>query len=511
MLINEMGLRVWLKHPWLGVGPKAYSTYVFDRFDRELPGENKFDANHQINAKNENIWIELLAETGALFTLGFAIVVVRVLWVRQWAFANSLHLGSWLALVLYFAISGQVSQSGPVDDGIRGIRNLLLRARTRGRQRAGAVTRLVVDARLAGHSGIGVYLEHVLPPVIERLASWHPVILVRSASCARIASQVGTRGEVVAWDVPPLGLSNLWRAPPAVGPRDLLWTPHFNVPLFGSAALAVTLHDVLPLSAPQLAGLGRSVPVRLWFGAIRARARVVFCVSEFTRREAMARGGLGAARVLVTPLGVDRRWFDTEATAPHRRAEGDAAQPTIVFVGLFKPHKNLTRLLHAFDRVKAQIPHRLVLVARHERLRHVDREAMSLVRGLGDRVELVSDLPLAELVARVRSAQFLALPSLHEGFGLPALEAMAAGTPVLAARAGALPEVCGEAATYCDPLSVDDIARTLALLAGDPALRARLAAAGRARAAAFTWDRCAATTVEALEVELRRLRAEKAP
>ncbi len=112
MLINEMGLRVWMKHPWFGVGPKAYATYVLDRFDQELPGENKLDANHQVNTKNENIWIEFLSECGMLFTLGFAIVLIRALWVRQWAFANSLHLGSWLALVLYFAISGQVSQSG---------------------------------------------------------------------------------------------------------------------------------------------------------------------------------------------------------------------------------------------------------------------------------------------------------------------------------------------------------------------------------------------------------------
>lgn len=112
MLINEMGLRVWMKHPWFGVGPRAYSTFVFERFDQELPGENKLDANRQINAKNENIWIEFLAESGTLFTLGFVLVLVRALWVGGWAFANPLHLGSWLALVLYFLVSGQFSQSG---------------------------------------------------------------------------------------------------------------------------------------------------------------------------------------------------------------------------------------------------------------------------------------------------------------------------------------------------------------------------------------------------------------
>ena len=112
LLINEMGLKVWLKHPWFGVGPRAYETYVSNRFDQELAGENKYDLENKLNAKNENIWIEFLAECGALFTLAFLAVVIRALWVRRWAFANPLHLGAWIALVLYYAISGQVSQTG---------------------------------------------------------------------------------------------------------------------------------------------------------------------------------------------------------------------------------------------------------------------------------------------------------------------------------------------------------------------------------------------------------------
>jgi O-antigen ligase len=112
VLINEMGVKVWLKHPWFGVGPKAYQTYVFDRFDQELAGENKYDLENKLNARNENIWIEFLVECGALFTLAFLAVLVRALWVPRWSFANPLHLGAWIALVLYFAISGQVSQTG---------------------------------------------------------------------------------------------------------------------------------------------------------------------------------------------------------------------------------------------------------------------------------------------------------------------------------------------------------------------------------------------------------------
>ncbi len=112
LLINEMGIKVWARHPWFGVGPRAYDSYVFGRFDAELPGENKASLEHAINAKNENIWIEFLAEAGILFTLGFAALVVRALWVKRWQFANSLHLGAWIALVMYFTVSGQVSQTG---------------------------------------------------------------------------------------------------------------------------------------------------------------------------------------------------------------------------------------------------------------------------------------------------------------------------------------------------------------------------------------------------------------
>ncbi len=112
VLINQMGLRVWERHPWFGVGPRAYDEYVFSRFDRELPGVNKLDGNRMVNAKSENIWIEFLAENGLLFTLGFLGLLMRSLWVPRWEFANPLHLGAWMSLVLYFGISGQVSQSG---------------------------------------------------------------------------------------------------------------------------------------------------------------------------------------------------------------------------------------------------------------------------------------------------------------------------------------------------------------------------------------------------------------
>ena len=364
------------------------------------------------------------------------------------------------------------------------------------------MTRLVIDARLVGHSGIGTYLREILPRIVPRVGQWRPRVLSGGAHGAELAKLIGRDAEIVEWNVAPLSMGDLWSSPPDLGSRDLLWTPHFNVPLRNACTLAVTLHDLLPLTAPDFAGHGRSLPVRAWLRAIRNRARVVFCVSDFTRREALRLGALDPAKLQVTPLGADQAWF---AAGESTRLAVTGEQPSMIFVGLLKPHKNVARLLRAFARVRDLIPHRVVLVARHRGVRNIDRAALELAATHADRVEIVQDLPFAELVARVAAAQFAVQPSLHEGFCLPALEAMAAGVPVLAGRAGALPEVCGDAAVYCDPRSEEDIAQAMLQLAGDAALRARLALAGRGRAHAFSWDACAIGTALHLDSALRTL------
>jgi glycosyltransferase involved in cell wall biosynthesis len=358
--------------------------------------------------------------------------------------------------------------------------------------------RLLIDARMVGHSGIGTYLAELLPRILPGVGEWRPVLFTGVPQREEVQRLAGGHARVQTWRVPPLSLVDLVSSPPGAAPGDVLWTPHFNVPLRGSLPLAVTLHDLLPLTVPDLAGHGRKWPVRAWLGAIRRRARTVLCVSEFTRAEALRHGRLQPSRVHVTKLGADPAW--AAAGAANRAA---AATPTMIFVGLLKPHKNALRLLRAFARVRDRIPHRLVMVARHRNVRNVDQGALDLAATLGDRVELVEDVPFAELVQRVASAQFAVQPSLHEGFGLPALEAMAAGVPVLAGRAGALPEVCGDAAVYCNPESEDEIARSLLLLANDATLRARLTAAGRARAQQFSWDACAQATQAALDAAMR--------
>jgi len=352
--------------------------------------------------------------------------------------------------------------------------------------------RLVIDARMLDHSGIGTYLVNVLPRVLPRCVTLNPVLLALPGQRARAAAIAQTFAEVRQWAAPPLSVAEWW--PPPVGaPEDLWWAPHFNVPLWRGLPLVVTLHDLLPLS--DTAGrwpLHKRLAVRAWLGAVRRRARRVICVSAFTRREAIELGHLDAGTTSVIPLGVDAGW--SAGASP--RATG--APPYLLFVGLVKPHKNLRGLLLAFETIASMIPHRLIVVGRHTGLRGVDAAALALAERLAPRVELLESVPQPRLADLVAGADLLVQPSFHEGFGLPPLEAMAAGTPVLAARAGALPEVCGDAALYCDPGSVADIGRRILEAVGDKALRARLRERGLERARAYTWDACANATADVL-------------
>lgn len=348
---------------------------------------------------------------------------------------------------------------------------------------------VAVDARMAGHSGIGTYLRNILVRLLKQKPEWQFTLLGDSERLAALVAPGMPNAAVTRFSAPIYGISEqLWWL--AHAPRaDLLWVPHYNVPLFPRARLAVTVHDMVHLAVPEFAANWRK---RLYAGlmmrTVRTRASGIVFVSEFTRGEFRRLSGAPVGRQQVIGEGVDAAWFAAEAP---REAAGP---PTVVFVGNVKPHKNLPRLLGAFAYIRQEVPHRLVLIGKREGFLTGDDTVAPLAEALGDRVELRGQVSDEELRRTVAGADLLVLPSLYEGFGLPALEAMACGCPVLCARAASLPEVCGDAAAYCDPLSETDIVTKLLALLRDPALRARLSAAGRERAKAFDWDKAAAQT-----------------
>jgi len=262
----------------------------------------------------------------------------------------------------------------------------------------------------------------------------------------------------------------------------LLLSPLPEAPLLKGVRSVVLAHDLLPLRYPQLTPL---LAYHLaYVPLVLHRAVRVLCNSEATAREVHGRLGVPARRLVPIRLGFD----------PGRlRPLGREREPFVLVLGRHDPHKNLARVLRAF----AAVPDpgrelRLRLVGPHDDRYTPQLQRLAQELGIAARcdwIAWVSDDERLELLNRCRA---LVLASLWEGFGLPALEAMACGAPVVAARAGALPEVVGDCGLLVDPRAPAAIADAITRLGREPGLARALAAAGPARAASFRWDDTAA-------------------
>lgn len=262
-------------------------------------------------------------------------------------------------------------------------------------------------------------------------------------------------------------------------------------------ALVATVHDLAFLREPQAFPPVWRALYRLGLRAATRRADVVVVPSAATAAELRDATGIAADRVAVTPLAAAPPTATTAPSRDDRLAAVTFPDRYVLAVGTIEPRKNLVRLIRGYRRAVAGagLPHALVLAGPSGwRSEEVFRE---LRPGQPGRVVLVGALGAADLEAAYAGADVVAYPSLHEGFGLPVLEAMARGVPVVASSASSIPEVAGDAALLVDPRSSDLIGDAIAQVLRDADLAARLAAAGRARAATFTWEKTAAATVEA--------------
>lgn len=277
---------------------------------------------------------------------------------------------------------------------------------------------------------------------------------------------------------------------------DLIYFPasYSFVPVWGAGRVVVTLHDTLALAHPGLVfpgGKGRLAWKAKEHAAVAWADRVV-TVSEASRRDLIAWFGLPAGRVCnvsEAPDAAFRPRTGPEGAGVLRKYGVDPGRRYWLYVGGLSPHKNLARLIEAFARLGPD--ERLVIVGDFGDVFHTHvPELRALVDrlGLGVRVRFTGFVPDEDVAYLYSRTYALALPSLMEGFGLPAVEAMACGTPVVASTAGSLPEVVGEAGVLFDPSDVGAMAGAMQGLIDDPARRDRLAGLALRRSALFTWE-----------------------
>lgn len=287
---------------------------------------------------------------------------------------------------------------------------------------------------------------------------------------------------------------------------DVVHCPHYTMPLATEAATVVTLHDATFFTQPGVHSPVKARFFRAWTRFSLRRAQVCVVPSDATARELgrvvadTARRPDGSLRVI--PHGVDTDCFhppSPEEMAAVRRRLSLCGGDYVAFLGALEPRKNVPALVRGFAQASQMLaaqlpPPTLVLAGQPGWDRQVDREVQAVPPGV--RVIRAGYLPLGELSGFLGGAAVVAYPSLGEGFGLPVLEAMAAGAAVLTTRRLALPEVGGDAVAYCG-IEAADIAAGLVELLRDPARRAELSAAAQRRAKEFSWALSAARHREA--------------
>jgi glycosyltransferase involved in cell wall biosynthesis len=345
------------------------------------------------------------------------------------------------------------------------------------------------------HSGVGSYTAQLLAALIDRADARQYVLLANRALNGEMPR--GTLGQVgrrfpnrSAWMQFAL-------------PRDLAAVQpdvcHFTnslAPLHTPCPMVITLHDMSLFVHAGLHPLKSQLFVRPIIPAVARRAAAIITVSQHAKREIVA-------------ACVCRRKVHVvyEAAAPQYRVIDDAGElnrvrlrygltrPFVLYVGTIEPRKNLTRLVTAFAQARRQYSDlELVLVGQ------LGWKYAALLKAiedlnLGQAVRRLGYVPSEDLPALYNLARALAFPSLYEGFGLPVVEAMACGTPVLTSDGSSLVEIAANASYLIDPLDVHAIAHGLLCLATDNDLHSRLRAAGLARSAQFSWQQAAAETV----------------
>ncbi|HEY4707269.1 MAG TPA: glycosyltransferase family 1 protein [Thermodesulfobacteriota bacterium] len=282
---------------------------------------------------------------------------------------------------------------------------------------------------------------------------------------------------------------------------DALLSAGMTAPFFCPVTSVLTVYDLQHVNEPQNFNRWYLLFLKTIISLSARSAKSVLTLSEKSRRDIVRVYGLSPERVAVTYLAADRSVF-------YRRSEAEIAslkekyglpEEFILYIASSLPHKNYERLLCAFAEVRRKMPDiKLVLIGARDYGHEAIRARIASL-GLSDGVLFLGWLPFEEIPVIYSAASLFVFPSLHEGFGIPVLEAFASGTPVVCSRIEPLDEVAGDAALFVDPLSADAIAEGILRVLGDSQLKDALRAKGLKRAGEFSWERTASRTLSFIE------------
>lgn len=358
-----------------------------------------------------------------------------------------------------------------------------------------------IDARKLTDFGIGTYIRHLVEALAE-IDSENQYVLFAGRQHRELLEDLPDNFRIVVENAPLYSVRELvamsWRL--YRQHLDLYHATHYVLPAVIPCKAVVTIHDIIHLLYPEYLpnALAFIYAQRMIRRSLQRGDRII-AVSRNTRSDLMDYFQIGGEKIEVIYNGVSERFSrpvpgDELASRLERLG---VTHPYLLFVGNPKPHKNLDNLVKAFARAIEEHPFEGSLVCvgeRGERDFKLRLQAEEL--GIGDRLELVGHVEEDTLTALYQGATLFLYPTLYEGFGLPVIEAMASGVPVITSSSSALREVAEGHAELVDPLDIEAIARAIGRCMADPAHRETLAAAGRQRARDFHWRQTAEQTLE---------------
>lgn len=272
---------------------------------------------------------------------------------------------------------------------------------------------------------------------------------------------------------------------------QLLFSPQPEAPLFCNCRFVVMVHDFIPLRFPNRFSSLKYYH-RYYIPQVLRQAQHIICNSHATANDIIKFCQISANKITPIPLAYDAHHFC-------RLDKQDITNcPYFLYIGRHDPHKNLHRLITAFAKLSKHYNYELWLVGSPDQRYTPVLQAQAAELGITKNVKFLNYVPYNELPKIINSAIALVFPSLWEGFGLPVLEAMACGTPVITSNLSSLPEVAGDAAILINPYSIEELTAAMHLVVTDSKLRDRLSIQGLNRATQFSWQKTGLTTVEVL-------------
>ena len=372
---------------------------------------------------------------------------------------------------------------------------------------------IVIDARTATDHfpGIGRYVVSLATALQVVAPETDFAFLNNPSSTTRLAlPDLPTH----ACSASPFSLSQQWTVPRQLQrlKATLYHSPYYLMPYLPGVPTVLTCYDLIPLIYPRYFTVAQRLIFRAAHLLAARAAGVILAISEATRSDLLRCLHLPPEKVMAVALAASARFSPSAGSEPLPEAGRGQGLPEryVLYLGSNKPHKNLVRLVDAWQQVSRltfQASSFTLLIAGHWDPRYPEAKRRVEELEMRDRVLFLPNVPEAELPALYRGAALFVFPSLYEGFGLPVLEAMACGTPVVCSGTSSLPEVAGDAALLVNPLDVEELAGKMKQVLADEAVQQDLRHKGLAQAARFSWERTARATLSAYQQCTRKVQA----